>query len=475
MAAPELTADLVGEFLLRLPPDEPASLVRASLVCKPWRRDLSDPTFPRRYRAFHRDPPLLGFFLNRFRSQPRFVPITSPSPIPQPALDYGDCFALDCRHGRVLLAISGATQNLVVWDPITGDRQGLPEPPIPFDTYSTAAVLCAVRGCDHLDCHSGPFLVVAVIWDTTVMDLLAYVYSSEDGAWNASAHLGLAYSPTRAPSVLVRDDIYFTVIPYYRFLRYSLGGNSLSTIKPPIEHETEDVVLMPLENGSLGLAGILRSKLFLWSRDVERWIQFRVIELEKLTTVMPFDKAQVLGSAEGLGIIFVVTDSSTIELKSSRVKMVGERGDYFATLPFMSFYTPRYLEECLCIYSHMKDIHDVGSKSYIKKLMKRFSIKCAPLRVRFAAPKPKFAGLMERWLNGMLLSFPKITRNTASVIEPSIFHSCEKRLKDVQGRVDVLSVPEHAEGGSSVDQHGNAKESQTMPAKESGVNCCSNK
>ncbi|TVU40786.1 hypothetical protein EJB05_14264, partial [Eragrostis curvula] len=40
---------------------------------------------------------------------------------------------------------------------------------------------------------------------------------------NASAHLGLAYNPTQVPSVLVGNDIYFTLTPCYRFLRYSLG------------------------------------------------------------------------------------------------------------------------------------------------------------------------------------------------------------------------------------------------------------
>jgi hypothetical protein len=40
---PELVEDAVSEILLRLPPDEPACLVRASLVCKRWRRVVSDP------------------------------------------------------------------------------------------------------------------------------------------------------------------------------------------------------------------------------------------------------------------------------------------------------------------------------------------------------------------------------------------------------------------------------------------------
>lgn len=58
-------------------------------------------------------------------------------------------------------------------------------------------------------------------------------------------------------------------------------------------------------------------------------------------------------------------------------------------------------------------------------------------------------------------------------IEPSILHSCEERLKDVQGRVEVLSVSAHAEGGSSTDQYDNVEDNmekaQAAPAKESGA------
>jgi hypothetical protein len=34
--------ELVEEIVLRVPPNEPAYLVRAALVCRPWRRILSD-------------------------------------------------------------------------------------------------------------------------------------------------------------------------------------------------------------------------------------------------------------------------------------------------------------------------------------------------------------------------------------------------------------------------------------------------
>ena len=51
--------ELVEEVLLRFPPDDPASLVRAALVSKRWCRLISGRGFRRRFREFHRSPPLL--------------------------------------------------------------------------------------------------------------------------------------------------------------------------------------------------------------------------------------------------------------------------------------------------------------------------------------------------------------------------------------------------------------------------------
>ncbi|GJN24349.1 hypothetical protein PR202_gb12086 [Eleusine coracana subsp. coracana] len=56
---PPLLEELVEEILIRLPPDDPASLVRAALVYKPWRCLISESGFRRR---FHRNPPMLGSF-----------------------------------------------------------------------------------------------------------------------------------------------------------------------------------------------------------------------------------------------------------------------------------------------------------------------------------------------------------------------------------------------------------------------------
>ncbi|CAN6209193.1 unnamed protein product [Urochloa humidicola] len=53
---PEFPDDIVREFLVRLPPDEPGSLLCAGAVCRPWLRILCDPHFRGYYREFHRLP-----------------------------------------------------------------------------------------------------------------------------------------------------------------------------------------------------------------------------------------------------------------------------------------------------------------------------------------------------------------------------------------------------------------------------------
>ncbi|CAN6203322.1 unnamed protein product [Urochloa humidicola] len=62
---PALVDDVVEEILLRCPPDDPASLVRAALVCRGWRGLVSGPRFRRRFRERHRAAPLLGFLYSQ--------------------------------------------------------------------------------------------------------------------------------------------------------------------------------------------------------------------------------------------------------------------------------------------------------------------------------------------------------------------------------------------------------------------------
>ncbi|CAM0882268.1 unnamed protein product [Alopecurus aequalis] len=65
MAAPP--DELIEEILLRLPPNEPSCLLRASLVCKPWRRIILHHRFRHRLHELHGRPPVPGFLRNNKR------------------------------------------------------------------------------------------------------------------------------------------------------------------------------------------------------------------------------------------------------------------------------------------------------------------------------------------------------------------------------------------------------------------------
>ncbi|CAN6170654.1 unnamed protein product [Urochloa humidicola] len=175
MEAPELVDDAVEDILLRIPPDDPATLLHAALVCKSWSRVVSNPGFRRRYAEHHRAAPALGFLCNLAAvhrtgaDAAHFVPV-SPSFCPPRAV-HRQMRVLDARHGRVLLPhgpVSSVTTRLrlVVWDPISDEQRELPAPHVAVrPSCWNAAVLCgaAADGCDHLDCNRrGVFTVVMV-------------------------------------------------------------------------------------------------------------------------------------------------------------------------------------------------------------------------------------------------------------------------------------------------------------------------
>ncbi|CAN6213009.1 unnamed protein product [Urochloa humidicola] len=342
---PPLIDDAIAEILLRLPPHEPEHLFRAALVCKPWLRILCDPAFRRRYRAYHGAPPLLGLLYRRQVVQgppaARFASTTSMPDFPfQGHTDHRHrARPLDCRHGRVLVhMLLESDRDYLVWDPITGDRHDLPAPDIDWFIY-TAAVFCAVDGCDHLDCHGGPFRVVFVATDDREEIVKATAYSSETGAWSAPPRRG----------AVIGDEVYFTLRRGNEIINYNLPEDSYSMINPP-SHTAYEIALMVMDDSSLGFACIECCSLYLWSMKVNskgaaEWVQRRVIKLETIIpSVDPGHEATVavVGSAEGVGVIFISTDAGlfTVDLKSEQVRKVDEPEVYFSVLPYMSFYTP---------------------------------------------------------------------------------------------------------------------------------------
>ncbi|KAL6647765.1 hypothetical protein ACP70R_015202 [Stipagrostis hirtigluma subsp. patula] len=347
---PELYDDAVAEILLRLPPDDPASLARASLVCKPWLRLLSDPAFLRRYAALHRAPPVLGVLGDCIvggRVVHRFVPTTSF----RPRGPNRGGFLLDCRHGRALLydpaSVLGEEQvDMVVWDPMTGGLRGLRKPDLPFHTRA-AALLCTMERCGHLHCHGGPFRVVFVGSVQRNGITWASVYSSETGAWSVPTYIDLGRDGyiLRRHSVLVGEALYF--IQTRGILRYDMEGHSLSAIDLPEEYGRYQIAVMQADGG-LRLAGMKDNNLYLWSRErsydgVARWVQRRVIKLGTMLGISrPLYQSSLVGVADGTDIIFMCTYVGyyMIDLKSLREVCVGYKFDFNYVFPYMSFYVP---------------------------------------------------------------------------------------------------------------------------------------
>ncbi|CAN6209456.1 unnamed protein product [Urochloa humidicola] len=243
---PALMDELIEEFLLRLPPDDPASLVRAALVCKPWGRLVSCPRFRRRYREHHRTPPLLGFVQAYSGSNSthiaRFVSTSSFRP---PRAELRGWIAIHSCHGRVLCTLppwgDEPQQNrLAVWDLMTGEQRELPRLPwCPYPgTRWNSAMLCASSvgaGCSHLDCHRGPFLVAFV--GTLYGQTVANVYSSETDAWGeATFTLDDDYEQfCLLTGAFVGNTLYFSNLRRTKLLKYDMTTRETSAMDLPAQ------------------------------------------------------------------------------------------------------------------------------------------------------------------------------------------------------------------------------------------------
>jgi hypothetical protein len=171
--------DLLQEILLRLSP-LPSSLLRAGLVCKRWRRLLSDPHFLRRFRALHhREPPLLGFFSGGV--DPSFNPtLDAPDRIPtrrfylplRPEVGEVGWDFFGCRHGLALI-LNLTSLDVTVWDPVTGDQRCVALPP-GFDKNDNrlavrgGALLCCGGRASEVPIES--FKVIILLTDDVLLD-----------------------------------------------------------------------------------------------------------------------------------------------------------------------------------------------------------------------------------------------------------------------------------------------------------------
>ncbi|KAE8820208.1 hypothetical protein D1007_01922 [Hordeum vulgare] len=291
---PALDDDAMSEIFLRIPPDDPKSLVRAAAVCASWRRILSDAAFARGYRAFHGAPPMLGFLHNESheRSWGRGMRrhheeylvsnfVSTASFRPPACHERRDWPVLDSRHGLVLFRTPKRDEDFVVCDLVTYDRWGIvADPECAEITWNwdgkegeegvswNAAVLCAKDPCDHLYCHGGPFLVALVGSNEGLVVTFASVYSSATEEWSDMISLD-------EPNVFIQMT----------------------------EHNA-----------------IVGNKAY--------------FPCEGIGSVVEYDM-------EGVGVIFLNTKDGlyTIDLRSGRIKNIHREPILGKIMPYMSFYT----------------------------------------------------------------------------------------------------------------------------------------
>ncbi|CAM0902889.1 unnamed protein product [Alopecurus aequalis] len=322
-AAPLEDDDLLSEILLRLPP-QPSSLPRASAVCKRWRGLVSDPRFSRRFRIRHRrNPPLLGYFLKEDQHDPRMPPRPH-APLPR------------------------AADQLLVWDPVTGDQNRLDIPP-GFDTVKSPFSGAVLRA-------AGDFQVVLVGNSDMQMQhtqLVASLYSSKIGEWGTLVPPGDSSDslPTwvypSMPAVMVGDSLYWLLVGnFFGILEFHLDRRSLALIPTPrgetpiggVGHGNNLVI--PTEGGGLGFLVLLGFSAQVWERKTivmvllhGCWDLGRTIALGKLLSI--------IGFAEDNNVVLLRTCTSifTLQLESWQLKKLLESNGWYSCYPFEGVYT----------------------------------------------------------------------------------------------------------------------------------------
>ncbi|VAI42299.1 unnamed protein product [Triticum turgidum subsp. durum] len=325
-AAPLEGEDLLSEILVRLPP-LPSSLPRAFLVCERWRGIVSDARFLRRFRLHHRrNPPLLGCFVQGI-SPIRFEPtLEAPNRVPEARFSFPIDAAhtyviLGCRHGLMLIFLWRRNQ-LLVWDPVTGDRHHLDVPP-GFDNEETrikGAVLRPAGVAHHFQ------VVLVGNSDIQLTQAVASVYTSETGLWS---NLLSAPLPADDPDVVTRvyHDMcsvmignslhWFLIGNFCGILEFNLDTQSLSVIHAPVDVDvnTCSVTVMRAEGGGLGFLFLSDYCVQVWKRKtdcdgVASWVLGRTVALDNLLSMNSEEGSQsprILGFAEDNNVVLLWT------------------------------------------------------------------------------------------------------------------------------------------------------------------------
>ncbi|CAL5034382.1 unnamed protein product [Urochloa decumbens] len=371
-ASPRLPDEIVEDIFVRVPPSDPALLLRGALACKRFARLFAGTGFRRRYREHHRAAaaaPMLGFLANLTFTGgvARFIPTPGAGGF-CPARDERHGYrAHDARHGRVLLTKllpQGTTDLphghdqesvLAIWDPTTDDLRHLPLLHRRREVLTwNAAVLCGAAG-DHIDCHSAPFRVVFLGIDAK--NTTAHVFSSDSGEWSkVSRNNNLPGDDLdeSQPGVVLAGNaaVHFILAKGNRILKLDVATGKMCLLHLP--RLCSRVVLMAMDDGrKIGFAEMLLplSALRIWSVELgpdgveKRWVITRTIELDKHLpddALVPRSMPCVAAYADGAGVIFLkmIDGLYALDLKTGQATRIPMTSGFYGIIPYVSFYTP---------------------------------------------------------------------------------------------------------------------------------------
>uniref|UniRef100_A0A0E0HCK3 F-box domain-containing protein n=1 Tax=Oryza nivara TaxID=4536 RepID=A0A0E0HCK3_ORYNI len=356
--------DLLSEILLRLPP-RPSSLPRASLVCKRWRRLVTDPAFHRRFRARHRNPPLIGVFED-YLGYPFFRSVLDPPDlIPRErfrlrlAEDEGGQWRFyGCRHGRVLL-FNRAKNEILVWVPDTGDHHRVAVPP-EIDGKEkiiwNGAVLSAATADDGFS--SCPFKVVLVGVAGNNTQMFACVYCSESGKWSDLISVAAPFLVFffRDPGILVGHALYWMASGDHgsTILQFDLDDQTPAVIEWPSDSDPNCYTQTWLTEGDcLRVATFSRGSLQMWERKVcsegvAKWVLQKTYELKNVLNPeirLNVEYVTKLGYVQDIKVMFVWAAHSVfmLQLDSLQAKKVWESCVIAPIHPYASTYVADYV------------------------------------------------------------------------------------------------------------------------------------
>ncbi|KAK3135789.1 hypothetical protein QOZ80_5BG0423450 [Eleusine coracana subsp. coracana] len=367
-----LPDELLLEILVLLPP-LPSSLPRASLVCKQWRRVLSEPSFIRRFCAHHRTPPLLGFIAGS--GVPAFFPaLAPPDRIPagrfSPPLRPGESWRpLGCRHGLALF-LDFSQAQVIVWDPVTDGQRRIPLPSKlevnPWQDAYTGAVLVAAGddGVGHLyagDRMSSFRLVLVCCNNTQYRRAWACVYESKSGEWGNVSSVAVPYPCfPEAPAVLVGSALCWLLSwSGNAILEFDTESQSMAVTHIPSDTrkiDVADIQVVRTEDAGLGIVVQAKQCIQLWGRNaisdggVEWVLQKTVWRNDLLSLKPPVDRpgskhdkwlSGIRGYDEDTNLIVVATDFGTFMIQLDTIQITEIFGNHLNTKchPYSSFYT----------------------------------------------------------------------------------------------------------------------------------------